>query len=283
MSSGRLLADVAGRLVPGYVDDFDWGAVWSRPLESGLGLEWATLAAIASGSAARGWRYSFPILNVHNGRALFPLRNEVPYHHGAQPGHPGATQHAHSLAARFLQALVPKLLLEKEGRYLSVFREGCPYHKAMGDPTYDERPDILFLRGRPTPGFPEFVQDGTGLDFSFDLDGVGTFSGRLRVINSSVLPLRRREPSGGLEVPVGCIVECSVNKPREVARAQLDRYSRLFSTEAGQPPVVLVTGNDPGPLPWPTTVLDLSCADLSVVERNLRVAADVVLDAASVV
>jgi len=277
MSSGQLLASVAELLLPGYTTRFDWGALWTRPRPNGAAFEWTTLAALAAQAIHRGWHCSFPIQQVLTGAALFPLRNEVPYQHGAQAGHAGANQHASSLALRFLQSLIPKLILEKGGVHYSIFREGCPYHEIMSGRIYDDRPDILFLAGRPTPGFPCLIHDEREVDFSFDLADGPTILGRLRVINSRSLPCRTRSPKQGLAIPITDIVECSINKPQVVANAQLSTYADIFASSAGIPPLFLFTGNDLSSLPWANARIDLAHTDLHILEHDFRAGADVIL------
>lgn len=243
MNDGQLLLDVAERFIPDYSDQFEWGDIWRRPLISGTAFEWTTLAAFATVAQRRGWQYFFPVLGLESGRSLFPLRNELPRQHGAQAGHGAVGQHSQPLARRFLQAFTPKVVLERDGQYYSVFREGCAYHEVMCGVIYDERPDVLVLPGQPVPGFPRLVQRDTYIEFSFDLMDGSTISGQLRVIDSARPYIRKREPEAGMAVPITGIVECSVNKTAVVAENQLQKYTYLFSYPA-IPPIVLVTGND---------------------------------------
>lgn len=277
MSSGRFLESVADLLVPGYTTRFDWGAMWARPWPNGAAFEWTTLAALAAQVIQQGWHCSFPILQIPTGEALFPLRNEIPYHHGAQAGHAGANRHTYSLALRFLQSLIPKLILEKDEVYYSVFREGCPYHEIMTGRIYDDRPDILFLAGRPTPGFPRLIQDEKEVDFSFDFTKGPTISGRLRVVNSRSLPCRVRSPKEGLAIPIAGIVECSINKLPAVASAQLQAYADLFASQGRIPPLFLITGNDLSSLPWANASIDLAHTNLHLLENDFRTGANMIL------
>lgn len=279
MADGRLLKLVAGRFVPDYSESIDWEDVWDRPLSEGTAFEWTVLAAIAAQAQASGWHYELPLLDIDGGGKLFPLWNEIPTHHGAQPGHSSATHHKQSLPDRFLQALVPKLLLDKQGVYYSVFREGCPYHKIMTGKHYDERPDILFLPGRPTPGFPRFARARAEVDFSFDMIHGPVVTGSLRVVNSPTIPCRRRYPSGGVSMQASEIVECSINKSIQMAVNQLSRYDKLFATADSRVAQTLVTGNDIRslPAPWKMAVVDLSSEDPGAIERDLRRAANLSL------
>ena len=228
MITGEMLALVANRLIPNYLKDIEWGDTWQRPLESGIAFEWTTLSALAAQSIMRGWSYSFPVFNLSEGRFLFPLRNEIPFHHGAQAGHAISTQHGQTLTNRFLQSLIPKLLIWKEDSYYSFFREGCPYHKIMTNQDYIDRPDILILFGRPSLDYPRLVKYGTEIDFSFDFNNRENITGRIRIINSATLPLISRTPQEGMIIPIAGLIECSVNKAPRVAAKQLQRYDETL-------------------------------------------------------
>lgn len=277
MSSGQLLASVADLLIPNYTTQFSWGNMWIRPWPNGTAFEWTTLAAIAAQAMKHGWNCTFPTQQILKGEALFPLRNEIPYHHGSQAGHVDGNQHSLSLSLRFLQSLVPKLILEKGGRYYSVFREGCPYHEIMTGRIYDNRPDILFLGGRPSLSFPRLIQDDIEVDFSFDLTEGPTISGRLRVINSRTLPCRVRFPKQGMAIPVAGIVECSINKSQDIANSQLHTYRNLYTSPSKVPPIFLLTGNNLSLLPWKHAQIDLICTNPHILEQGFRTSADMIL------
>jgi len=278
MSGGRKLATIANRLVPGYLERFDWGDTWERPLEDGTAFEWTLLAALASQAERAGWDCSYPILQLSTGPALFRLYNEIPHHHHAQAGHAaGATYRDHDLADRFLQAFIPKLLLQKGDLWYSVFREGCPYYKVMTRPDFDERPDILMLPGRPSPGYPVLTTDGHMMDFSFDLLDGTTICGRLRVVVRSTIPCVTRTPTSGYAVPVAGIVEVSTSKSPSVAGAQLERYEDLFGRSGAPPPLVLITGNELGAFPWPSISVDLSQDSIIEIEQGCLAAAGLAL------
>ncbi|MBD2247051.1 hypothetical protein [Nostoc sp. FACHB-888] len=274
----QLLSLIATRLIDGYLDNFLWKDIWTRPLEDGSAFEWTMLAALAAQAEIRGWKYSFPILNLPMGASLFPLRNEIPKHHGAQPGHSG-TRQGHNLKDRFLQAFIPKILLSKNDQYYSMFREGCSYHQVMANVDYQERPDILILPGHPQETFPKLTQQDTCLDFSFKLSEHTSISGQVRVLNSPVVRCRYRIPEEGLQLPIAGIMECSVNKSLSIANAQLEGYIRIFSTSSASPPVFLVTGNEIPPCKWLKATIPLSCTDENLLEYAFRRAANLALDA----
>jgi hypothetical protein len=279
-TEGHLLASVASTLVPGYLNSIDWADIWDRPLETGAAFEWTMLAALAAEANQLGWRFSFPVLDIYEGRALFVLRNEIPRHHGAQAGHAAQFQQSISLQMRFLQTFVPKLLLEKGDSCFSIFREGCPYHSLMISREYKERPDILFLPGKPTQGYPKL--NDSIIEFSFVLNGGAGISGSLRAVNSPSVHCIARTPSGGFQLPVTGIIECSVNKPAKTAERQLNSYSTLFGYNDHHVPIFLVTGNDLSATHWPGTNIDLKQTTIEDLRQSFRDAASAALSHLSI-
>lgn len=241
MTDGQTLRPVAEMLVPGFSDLFDGSDVWDQPLVTGSAFQWTMVAAFISQARQHGWDNSFPAASL-GVPSSFALRNELPLHHGAQAGH-AAAQRSLDLPARYLQAFVPKVIFHREGRYLSLFVEGCPYHVLMGPPPYKDRPDILLLPGRLTPGYPTLTNLDTQVAFSFDLAYGPTVSGSVRVANAPTISLLKRDPQEGFPIAAGGIIECSVNKTAQTATKQMQRYSTLFATQQGSPPLFLVTGN----------------------------------------
>lgn len=277
--NGEQLAAAANKLCPSYLSWFDWGEVWQQDIKTGVALEWATLAAIAGAASQREYTAEFPLLDYTDGARLFPLRNEIPRHHGAQPGHAAHGLHDAPLSLRFLQALVPKLVLRKEGIGYSLFREGCPYFRIASRINYDERPDILFLPGVPHEGTPAFNGRDTLVSFGLSLTSGDEVTGLLRVRNALTPSCRDRVPQEAVKIPVTGIVECSVNKSAKHASAQLKRYDSLFSSGQGLLPTYLVTGNDIGLLGQPGTVVDLEGASINRLSMDLKRAANGILDA----
>jgi hypothetical protein len=274
---GTRLYEIANRLFPDVVGKVIWEDCWERPLHTGTALEWATLFAVAAEAAINGWSVSFPLLAEERGLILFPLRNEIPTHHRAQPGHLGGG--AGDLANKFKQALIPKLVLQKDGSSYSVFREGCPYHKIAIGTDYDDRPDILFLKGRLKNDYPHIADDILAYAFEFDSGGM---SGKLKIINSGRIPLFEKLPNEPHDIPVAGIIECSVNKSTLVATKQLKRYEQLFRSNYG-PPLFLLTGNALPPLAWPACSVDLTLEDTGLLEATLRAGAAAALRSFSII
>jgi len=281
-TNGELLSQVAERLLPGFLDWANWGDTWTRPLETGSALEWATLAALVSAARDAGWAYHVPLLKVRNGDKLFALRNEVPTAHGAQPGNSAHLSNRLTLAERFLGAMTPKVELSKGKRKLSLFREGCPYHQIMTGTAYKDRPDIFIAAGHVKDGYPKLESCGSKeiVHFSFNVEGIGNASGELRVRNSPVIPCISRSPLSGCAFPARGVVECSVHKSRTVAQKQTAHYLELFSAES----IVLVTGNDLAAVGLPNALVRLPGAYDSLVEdlRNVGLTAINAFDMESV-
>jgi hypothetical protein len=275
--TGEGFSRVVTRLLPNSLNSLNWGATWQQPLSQGVALEWGMVAAMVAEAIVRGWDLSFPALSTTEGNVLFTLRNQIPYHHGAQAGNAGAHFNRTPLKVRFLQSVIPKVVFEKDGKSFSLFREGCPYHMIMTGKTYEDRPDILLLPGRPTPTFPQIVEDGRGIEFSYDLSSELTISGHLRVRNADIIPCTRRTPEGGTEVPIIGIVECSTNKSALVADEQLHRYANTFANIT-PPPLFLVTGNELPTLSWSRSVVNLDGENLERLQTELCFAASSALD-----
>jgi hypothetical protein len=129
MSNSLKLKLASEKLVPEYLEQIDWKDVWERPIEKGTAFEWFIFAAFIAQSRLRGWSCSFPGLKYPMGREMFVLRNEIPNHYGAQAGHSSALYQKFDLPDRFFYSILPKVIIEKDGKSYSLFREGCPYHK----------------------------------------------------------------------------------------------------------------------------------------------------------
>jgi hypothetical protein len=277
MTDGGTLSRVAEQLIPDYLRQFYWEDVWQRPIDTGTSFEWVTFAAILAVATRRGWEVSFPLLNEFAGTGWFVLRNEMPTHHNAQPGHASHAQHRHNLGDRFLQAFIPKAILQKDGRWISLFREGCPYHRLLARTGYKDRPDILFLNGRPTSGFPRLVDNEVHFSYNFSDDGI--MSGIVQVINAINI---RAEVEGIDQIQesqmIG-VVECSVNKSISIAEPQIQRYIELFTPTTRALPVVLVTGNALATSICPNAVVDLSDNNTVRLVDAFTHAATLILDA----
>ena len=268
-TSGTALRDAAEELLPGFLAWADWGSTWTRPIDSGVALEWATCAAVAAAAARAGWSCEVPLLSKEHGKVLFPLRNEVPTQHNAQAGHSASLRHRVPMVDRFVGAMIPKIELAFGAKRLSLFREGCPYHAIMTDKVYDERPDIVIVAGHLSEGFPWVELRGSSevVHFSFDIDGVGTAAGELQVRNAPWIPCAVRRPENGCDVPARAVIECGVQKTAMVARQQTERYRTLFSADE----VVLVTGNDLSAMGLPNATVRLPGDSVSLANDLRRV------------
>lgn len=254
-----------------YIEFFEWDDVWERPISSGTSFEWLILAALITESKERGWNYEYPILKHEIKEEIFILRNEIPQHHGAQPGHSSNVSNI-NLSERFLQSLVPKIIIEKDGIYYSFFREGCPYHKVMCNQDYSERPDIIVIPGKPSVGFPYIDKDRGEVHFSFNfMDGSNIAEGILRITNSPNIPCKKRSPLRGMNIPITGIVECSVNKTAKVANDQLLCYKNLFKVQ-NKNRLLLITGNDLSHSDWDNHYVDLERKEEEVLEDCIRAA-----------
>jgi len=237
-----LLRKIVQQIQPNLLSLFEWFDIWERPLDSGVGYEWAVFASLIDAAESQGWQVKYPILDYPQLTELFVFRNELPYQHGAQAGHSFVTRENLSLSDRFMASLLPKAILSKNGTNVSVFKEGSPYHKMMYKNNYLDRPDIVFVLGMPTKGYPRISKDSL-IDFSYDLDKDKKIYGQLRAIDTNLRPIKSRYPVKGLIVPALGIIECSVNKKLDAVKAQTKRYVGLFKTGQEDPKILVVTGN----------------------------------------
>lgn len=243
MNNCKTLAAVTQKLIPSIYEKIEWTNIWNRKLESGTAFEWAVLASLIYVAEKNNINISVPLIEDFDAGDFFILRNEIPLTHGAQAGNSATALSSKALNQRFLYSLVPKVILEINGTYYSVFREGCPYHKIMCGQNYLERTDIIIIPGKPTSGYPKLNSSGTEVIYSYDYKNE-TLTGVLRVRNSPLIPCKSRFPRNNLLLKTIGIVECSVNKSEDVATAQLQKYDDLFSTELTHPALSLITGND---------------------------------------
>lgn len=282
MKNCKPLGTVTQQLIPDIFDKVDWNGIWNRKLESGTAFEWATFAALVKVARENNIEVNFPLLEKYNAGDFFVLRNEIPLTHGAQVGNTATALSSKGLKERFLYSLVPKAVFKSKKQTLSVFREGCPYHKVMYGKNYLERTDIIIVPGAPLEGYPRYNSSETEVLFSYDYPSQ-PITGNLRVLNSAIIPCRSRFPRGGFQMlPIG-IVECSVNKTAEVATEQLRRYDALFSTPAEKTKFSLITGNDLSFLEYDTHSVNLATEDVSTLSNAFVAAAEGILKNFSII
>ena len=273
MKTCEMLGKVTKLLIPEYYDSITWGNIWERKLESGTAFEWAVTAAIINVAKNRGFHVTLHLLETYNAPDYFVLRNEIPTSHGAQAGNSDTLLRARPLRERFLYCFVPKAILEKDGKIYSVFREGCPYHKVMSGLVYLDRTDIIIVPGAPIEGYPRMTENEKDIMFSYGYSGI-KINGIVSAINSPYIPVKRREPRGGLKILPQGIVECSVNKTKEVATEQIERYDALFRVETEHPRFSIVVGNDLSSMPYDTHMINLDESDPEQLASSLCKAAE---------
>lgn len=240
--NGDNLLKIASQLAPKMIGNFGWSDIWQRPIENGVSYEWTMIAALIHEAEDNGYASIYPLAKFAELKQLFPLRNEVPFQHAAQAGH-SLDVGDFSLARVFQASLLPKVTLQKEAEIISIFTEGYPYHKLMTGKTYTERPDIVIVKGKVIDDMPALVSDEALIDFGYDPILLPPVSGQLRTIKSSIIPMTKRNPAEGFELPVLTIIETSINKSYKHALNQINRYREIFSSPETIPNLFLVAGN----------------------------------------
>ena len=241
MSNNKYLETVTKDLIPDVFGSIKWENIWTRKLEDGVGFQFMVLCSILSVAKQQGLSVEIPLLQSE-ANDYFLLRNELPLSHRAQAGNSATALHRKPLKDRFFFSLIPKFIIKKDGRYYSFFVEGCPYHKIATGKEYSLRPDIIVFEGKPASDFPRFNENETEVSFSYVAQS-HSVEGILRVISSPFIPCAYRFPSRDIDFPPTSIVECSVNKSKDIAEQQLNSYIQLFSNDHNQPVLHLVTGN----------------------------------------
>src|ERR1700676_2721635 len=188
------LKKIAADFIPEEFANIHWGDIWNIPVRSGTGLEWTVFAALASALRATGWNVEFPHLANNAIREFFPDHNRFPAHYTGKVGHSSIGPKP---GLMIMAALTPKAIASKDGRWISIFREGCAYHRIYAERGYEDRPDILIARGRPAPGFPNYDERENAVAYRYAVDESQTIKGVLRAVNSINPIMIERTPSGG--------------------------------------------------------------------------------------
>lgn len=231
------LQQIAAGFIPVEFQRMKWKNVWERPLRAGVGFEWTIFAALVWALRERAWKVSFPHLENAALQEFFVRHNEFPFHHVGKVGHS-------SLGAKpgllIMAALTPKAIAFKNGKWISIFREGCAYHRIYSDEPYEERPDIVMAAGTPAPGFPNYQEQRNAVVYRYMVNGSQILEGILRAINSTTPSVIQRSPLKGYQFDALAIIECSVNKLRKRALQQMQVYrSRFF--ERGDSRLILIS------------------------------------------
>lgn len=235
------LLNFTQEVLPQEIKNIDWFDTWKRPVSNGIGFQWAIFFSLFSSLRNHGWTYSVPLLNIEGWEHLYILRNEIPLQHGSQPGHSDTVWNLTPLQIRFVQSLIPKATFSKNGKDISVFFEGCPYHKIMLGQNYLDRPDILIFPGSLIENYPR--QEDSLIQYGYKYDNLIKLEGTLKICDSKLLPVLQRKPPSNQQLNVVGIVECSVNKSWNVIASQLKRYAELFSS-VGENLFVFATGKE---------------------------------------
>ncbi len=230
---GQELREVAATLNAPLVDALPT-RIWQGAVETGQAWEWTCLASLCRAAEQDGWRLTLPASAL--GPDAFAMRNDIPLTVANRAGNSGDPL----LTQRFMAAFVPKVTIEKAGHYMSLFREGCPYHRLMAvDPSYSVRPDIVAVAGALTPNTPQLETYDSVLRFGF-IDNATSLEGRIRVINAG-RPECLEAPRGRLPRLCG-IVEASIRKSASRLEDQVAGYRATWGAST---PVVAVVGNEP--------------------------------------
>lgn len=264
-----LLREATNSFLPKELATVDWRDIWERPLEDGTAFQWSIVVALANSLIQHGWHLSVPLLGLMKGNELMTLRNEIPVAHLAQAGHSAVSASNVDLESRFLQSVVPKIVFTKDGRNVSLFIEGCPYHMIATGQRYEIRPDILLLPGK----LEEVKIEGQILQYKYLYSPELLLEGALRISSSRLLPVVHRQPAQDIPLPVIGVIECSVNKSARVATSQIDGYKATFGLIEEQG-TVLVTGNEINADCGPMVQVNLATNDLKVLTTSLGLAGE---------
>ncbi len=256
-------------LLDSSIADSHWG---KDTLKTGKALEALTLLALCHAFALEGHHVNIPKVYKEKPH-FFYLRNSIPLHHGARPGHAGSSDDCISISDRFLAAMTPKVTVTcKSGLELSIFREGNPFHEIMAyfmdNAFYPERPDLIVSEGecRSSVSHDEMYFGYT--------NGTLSIKGSLSIRNSIEIPLKDFQIKGnGEEIPTSAIIECSVSKSTQHAFKQMERYHDIFKVCPGRskPYSMFVNGASKGnPNNYDTTLnLNLRHADSISLKKDL--------------
>lgn len=265
------LKDSALALLPPEFASINWRDIWERPLADGTAFQWSVVGALANALAKHGWSYSLPLLDVDRGQELMTLRNEIPLAHLSRAGHSATSWEETALEDRFLQSLIPKIVFEKEGKSVSLFIEGCPYHLIATGVRYEIRPDILLLPGRIES--ISYDPSDKVVRYKYRYSQELLLEGILRVGSSRLLPIVQRSPAEDIPLEVIGVIECSVNKSARVASAQIEGYKAVFNFE-DEEGTVLVVGNEIKADCGPMAQVNLSTTDQQELETSLKQAGE---------
>jgi hypothetical protein len=214
--------------------------VWESDLTSGKALEFLSMITLLNELASAGANISIDPIFLEN-PGLYYLRNEIPFHHGAQAGHDGSLSGEFSLANRFTAALLPRASFTIRGKDYMLYREGNPLHLieniAKYNSPYKERPDLVLVEGN----IDEWSVNNGKLSLCHKTRGTSAELS-LSIKNSNLIPIHTYSYGSNYEVVTNGVVECSVSKTRDHIDKQLDQYSDLFSSTEVVPTCLFIHG-----------------------------------------
>jgi len=216
--------------------------VWESDLSTGKALEFVSLLALIREVKDLGASVHIDSY-FHENPSLYYLRNEIPYHHGAQAGHDAVLDNEFTLFDRFVAALLPRATFEINGKKYMLFREGNPLHLieaiCIGRSVYRERPDLAIVGG-----FIELISVKRNEISIIHHGDEANARIEMSVKNSNLIPLKKYLPKDAYEVNTYGLVECSVSKTKSHVDNQLDNYVSLFGSSGVTPDCLFIHGKN---------------------------------------
>lgn len=214
---------------------------WDSDLSTGKALEFLSMLLLMDVAKHMGVTVEIDSFYYDN-PDFFYLRNEIPYHHGAQAGHEASILNEISLENRFIAAITPKARMEYRGAKFYVVREGIPFHLIAhlidGNQIYRVRPDLAIVYGDIEVGN---VKDGTITARHTTYSGAAKI--QLGIKNSDIIPVINYVVTGHYDFNTAGIIECSISKTDKHANKQIKKYSLLFSNGNQKPEMLFINGS----------------------------------------
>lgn len=226
--------------IPEPLNTVNFDPIWNSPFSEGTSFEWLVFLSLIIAAKKQGWEVNFPTIESHHENQFFFSRNEIPRHHTAKAGH--SSYNNLNIRDAFLSAFLPKAIIHKNGRYISIFREGFPYHFIFSSFRYKDRPDIIIVEGKPSNNYP-LINTNNTLGFKYEVQDKDC-SGEIRIRalgDKDAIPFTKKPHNDFVNFPIIGLIECSVNKTLEHAKAQMNKYKKLFSKQSF--PTYLITCN----------------------------------------
>jgi hypothetical protein len=219
-------------------------STWQASISTGKALEFISLLMILQGLEELEAIVSIDRMYWDN-PDYFYLRNEIPFHHGAQAGHTGSLNELVPLSDRFYSALMPRVTILYNGKKYLLFREGNPLHLIFraiqfGE-TYKDRPDMVLIAGE----IDVALNKPTSISYTHK-DNSESAVAELSIKNTNLLPVTDYDCSADYEVRTLGVVECSVSKSESHVDNQLNGYIKLFLSSYTSPETLFIHGSRGG-------------------------------------